>query len=139
MDLRNCAKCNRIFAYVGNDLCSRCAKNHEDDFKKVKDYLYDNPGATITEVSKETGVEKKQILRYLRESRIEIREEDNLLLDCERCGKSIRIGRFCEQCIAEMQKEFNSVLKPQKRGTEAKDPGKHRTRMYTAEMRRKFK
>lgn len=139
MDLRNCPKCNRIFAYTGSELCSKCAKIHESDYKKVKDYLYDNPGATITEVSRETGVEEKQILRYLRESRIEIREENNLLLDCERCGKPIRTGRFCDLCIASMQKEFTSVIKPRKEVIKTKDLSKRDTQMYTAGMRKKPK
>ena len=137
MDLRNCPRCNRIFAYRGNRLCSRCLKNDEDDFKKVKEYLYNNPGATIVEVSEETGVEENQILRYLRESRIEIKEEDNLLLDCERCGIPIRSGRFCDACVASMQKEFTSVIKPKKEEIKIKDPGRRDTRMYIAEMRKK--
>lgn len=137
MDLRNCQKCNRVFAYTGSELCSRCASSDEEDFKKVKDYLYDNPGATIVEVSEETGVEEKQILRYLRESRIEIREADNLLLDCERCGAPIQTGRFCNSCVVDMQREFTAAVTPKKEEPKIKDPGKRDTKMYIAEMRKK--
>ena len=140
MDLRNCTKCGRVFAYNGIEICSRCANNDVDDFKKVKEYLYDNPGATIVEVSEETGVEEKKILRYLRESRIEIREDDNMLLDCERCGKPIKSGRFCDMCVVSMQKEFSSVLKPNKdEQKKIKDPGKSDTKMYIADIRKKYK
>ena len=139
MDLRNCPKCNRVFAYTGRELCSRCAKRDESDFERVKNYLYDNPGATMTEVSEETKVDEKQILRYLREGRIEIREDDNLLLDCERCGTSIRAGRFCESCVIEMKKEFTAVLRPQKEDIKAKDLGRYGGKMHIAEMRRKLK
>ncbi len=138
MDLRNCIKCSRVFAYKGSDVCSRCAGSDEDDFKKVKDYLYDNPGATIIEVSEETGVDEKRILRYLRESRIEIREADNLLLDCERCGTPIRSGRFCDTCVVTMQKEFSSVIKP-KEEKKIKDPGKQSSKMHIAEIRKRLK
>lgn len=137
MELINCIKCGRVFAYNGSEVCSRCSGSDEEDFKKVKEYLYDNPGATIVEVAEETGVEEKKILRYLRESRIEIRESDNMLLDCERCGAPIRSGRFCDPCVAKMQKEFNSVLKPQKEEIKIKSPGKSDTKMYIAEIRRK--
>ncbi|MBU5676653.1 MerR family transcriptional regulator [Alkaliphilus sp. MSJ-5] len=139
MDLRNCKKCGRVFAYIASEVCSRCANSDEDDFKKVKEYLYDNPGATIVEVSEETGVDEKKILRYLRESRIEIREEDNLLLDCERCGAPIRSGRFCDPCIISMKKEFTAVLKPKAEQPKIRDLGKQDTKMYTAEIRKKFK
>lgn len=135
MDLRNCSKCGRVFSYNGFDLCSRCSSNTEDDFKKVKEYLYDNPGASVTEVSEGTGVAEKQILRFLRENRIEIREENNCLLDCERCGVPIKSGRFCEKCVAELKKEFQSVMKK----PEDKKPttSSNNNRMYVAEMRKK--
>ena len=139
MDLRNCSKCGRVFAYNGNEICSRCASSDTEDFKKVKEYLYDNPGATIVEVSEETGVDEKKILRYLRESRIEIRESDNLLLDCQRCGAPIRSGRFCDPCVISMQKEFSSAIKPKDEASKVKDPGKSDTRMYIADIRKKSK
>jgi len=139
MDLRNCTKCGRVFAYNGSEICSRCAGNDAEDFKKVKDYLYENPGATIVEVSEETGVDEKKILRYLRESKIEIIESDNLLLDCQRCGKPIRSGRFCEGCVIEMKKEFTSVLKSKDDQPKVKDPGKRDTKMHIADIRKKYK
>ncbi|MBM7615365.1 TIGR03826 family flagellar region protein [Alkaliphilus hydrothermalis] len=137
MDLRNCVKCGRAFAYKGIDICNRCAHDDEADFKKVKEYLYDHPGATLQEVSEETEVSEKQILRYLRESRIEIREESNCLLHCERCEKSIRSGRFCNECVAEMRKEFSSVLKPQSEATPKEKP-RTGTKMHIAGMRKKL-
>ncbi|SCY86939.1 TIGR03826 family flagellar region protein [Alkaliphilus peptidifermentans] len=137
MDLRNCSKCGRVFAFKGSDICSRCATDDEGDFKKVKDYLYDHPGASVKEVSEETEVTEKQILRYLRENRIEIREESNFFLDCERCGKPIRSGRFCEICTVELKKEFQSVMKP--RSVEKKVESGLKTKMHIAEMRKKNK
>lgn len=139
MDLRNCRKCGRVFAYNGVEVCSRCLSSDEEDFKKVKDYLYDHPGATITEVSEETGVDEKKILRYLRESRIEIREENNLLLDCQRCGIPIRSGRFCDACVIAMKKEFTAAITPNKEQPRVKDPGKRDTKMYIAEIRKNIK
>ncbi len=138
MELRNCTKCGRAFAYTGNDICSRCASDTENDFKKVKEYLYDHPGATVTEVSEGTGVSEKQILRYLRESRIEIREEDNCLLHCERCEKSIRSGRFCDSCVAEIKKQFGSVIKPQQE-VQLKEKQRTTTKMHIASMRKNQK
>lgn len=135
MELKNCSKCGRVFAYNGIDVCSRCSSNDEEDFKKVKEYLYDHPGATVSEVSEETGVTEKQILRYLRESRIEIREADNCLLDCERCGKAIRSGRFCDECVISMKKDFNTIMKP--KTAEKKVVEKTGTRMYIADRRKK--
>ena len=90
MDLKNCVECGRSFASKdGEKLCKRCLdKKVEDDFKKVRDYLYDHPGADISDVSEHTGVEEKIILKLLRQDRIEVVDEEN----------SIKSGRLCEEC-----------------------------------------
>lgn len=116
-EIRNCIKCGRIFQYDGfNKKCDRCRRNEEEEFKKVKEYLYDHPGATITMVSEETGVEEDLILKYLRQGRLEITTEGgSLVLDCERCGKAIRTGRFCDPCAEEMARELKGAFKPKEK------------------------
>ncbi|KAB3539679.1 MerR family transcriptional regulator [Alkaliphilus pronyensis] len=138
MDLRNCSKCGRVFSYKGVAVCSRCFNDDESDFSKVKEYLYDNPGASVKEVSDETGVTEKQILRYLRENRIEIREESNFFLDCERCGKPIKSGRFCDGCTMQLQKELQTAMRPRSVSKKA-DEDNSKIRMHIAELRKNKK
>lgn len=113
MDLRNCEKCGRMFgAEDGQKLCSKCLLiNIEDDFKAVRDYLYDNPGADVREVSAATGVAKPVILKLLKDGRIEVVDEDNMILKCEVCGKSIKSGRKCEDCKNEFAKALVQTAK----------------------------
>ncbi|SHH20011.1 flagellar protein [Tepidibacter thalassicus] len=112
MELVNCKKCGRMFGSENGQIyCSKCRGNEDEDFKKVRDYLYDNPGASVKEVSEETGVKEQTIIRFLKQERIEILEDENALLKCERCGVSIKTGRYCEKCKAEMKKELGSALK----------------------------
>ena len=65
MQLRNCRRCGKLFNYVGKPICNECVQQDEKDFELVKAYIYDHPKATITEVSKETGVSVKnhQVLK----------------------------------------------------------------------------
>ncbi|OPJ56057.1 TIGR03826 family flagellar region protein [Alkalithermobacter paradoxus] len=112
MELINCRKCGRAFGSVnGEQYCSKCRDDDHDDFIKVRDYLYDNPGATVKEVSEETGVSEKKILKFLKEERIEIADEANAILSCERCGKSIKSGKYCQKCKTELQKELSNAAK----------------------------
>lgn len=110
MDVRNCTRCGRIYAYDGFKICLKCRREDEEDFQKVKKYLDENPGANISEVSEETEVDSKKIIEFLREGRLEIADESNILLTCEKCGTSINTGRFCEKCTIEMQREFNQSI-----------------------------
>lgn len=100
MILATCERCGRSFGSENDQvLCKRCLEEEIDsDFKKVRDYLYDNPGADINEVEEATKVDKKIILKLLKDDRIEIVDEKNYLLSCEKCGKQIKSGRLCPEC-----------------------------------------
>ncbi|QEK11304.1 MerR family transcriptional regulator [Crassaminicella thermophila] len=133
-EIRNCKECGRIFQYTGiSKICPKCRREDEKNFKIVKEYIYENQGATLTEVSEETGVPEDKILRYLREGKLEIVGENSaLLLSCERCGKGIRTGRFCDACAQELKRELTSGFKqPNKTKQTQKE------KMYTAERKKR--
>lgn len=137
MNIKNCKKCNRIFADDSFDLCPICRNNDAEEFKAVKDFLYDNPGADIQTVSEVTGVDTKKILKFLREGKLEITDNSpNLILDCERCGAPIKTGKFCNKCISEMEREFRGAVSSNIPAAR-KDLGKSSDRMYIAERRKK--
>lgn len=116
MDMRNCRNCGKIFAYIGRPVCPTCMKKDEEDFKRVKDYLYENPGASVVQISNDLEISVRKIKNYLREGRLEIiGDEGNLLLECEKCGRSIKTGRFCSECSDEIVKDIKSVSNQMKK------------------------
>jgi len=123
-DILNCKRCGKIYSYIGGAyLCNDCKRQDEEDFKRVKDYLYDHPKASIYEVSKELDIGVERIKTYLRQGRLEIIGDDgNMILECELCGKSINTGRFCEKCASSLSKEIRSTVEQIKNPkTENKD------------------
>jgi len=137
-ELRNCPRCGRIFTYIGRPICNRCMDDEEIEFKKVKEYVYDNPGATISETSQETGVSVEKIIRFLREERLEIKsEESNMVLECERCGVPIKSGRYCERCKRELNAGFRKEFGLDKPGSGGRMPIRaEKDKMYTATRRK---
>ena len=138
-ELRNCPRCGRIFGFISAPICSFCLEEEEDEFKKVKDYLWDNPGSTVVEVSEATEVEVEKIMRFLREERLQVSSDNpNMLLECERCGRPINMGRFCQGCKDNLQnsfrKEFGLDQKPEIK--EEIRPKSEREKMYTASRRK---
>lgn len=115
-DVRNCRKCGKIFNYIsGMPICPACKDKEEEDFQRIKKYLYENPGASLTQVSTELDVSVETIKRFLREGRLEIaNEEGNLLLECENCGRSIKSGRFCPDCERTLASSFKSAASQMK-------------------------
>ena len=108
-DVRNCKKCGKIFNYIGGaPVCHVCRQLDEEDFKRVKEYLYENTGAALSVISNELNISVEKIRRFLKDGRLEIVGQDgNMFLDCESCGKSIKTGRLCDEC----EKNLASDLK----------------------------
>lgn len=115
--LRNCEKCNRVFAHPTRSLCADCYAQEQQSFALVKDYLGEHPQASVAEVVQETGVDLETIYEFIRTGRLNIIPRD-VRLTCEICGDVIQSGRVCAQCRAQFQGEegprvaSDSVQKP---------------------------
>ena len=137
LDLTNCKKCGRAFMSDGNVHCKRCRDDSEDDYKIVKEYVYDNPGATILEVHEATDVAEKRILQFLREGRLEITDDTNFVLDCQRCGTAIKSGKYCDKCSHEMAMELRSAVTPKKKVEPAKPADAKKSQRMHVDINRK--
>lgn len=112
MEVRNCRKCGRVFNYVaGARLCQKCREELEEKFQEVKNYIRENKGAGIQEVSEACEVEVPQIHQWVREERLVFSEDSAIFFNCEKCGAPIRTGRFCDKCKAEMTNTFSNAIR----------------------------
>ncbi len=104
MELKNCKKCGKLFSPKTNEkVCPVCREEEEEKFKKVKEYLWDHPKASVEEVHEATGVEEELIIKFVKEDRLIAEGIDvDMLLECERCGTQIKSGRFCQSCKQEL-------------------------------------
>lgn len=111
-EVKNCRRCKKIFMWsVGQQICNECKKLEEEDFEKVRKFLRDYPGATITEVSNATEVSTQLIYRFLKDGRLEVTENSPIALQCETCGVRITCGRFCVNCSKKLANEMISTGK----------------------------
>ncbi len=114
MNLRNCSRCGKMFNYIGGPaICDQCKKDIEEDFQRVKQYIQDNPRATLRQIADDNKVSSKMIQQWIREERLMFSEHSPIQLQCENCGESILTGRFCAKCKASMANTLsNSFAKP---------------------------
>ena len=99
MEVRNCKEWGKIFNYMeGAPLCPACTKKQEEVYLQVKEYVYNNPGASINQVAEENEVTVQQIKRWIREEKLAFSEQSDIGLECENCGAMILTGRFCQTC-----------------------------------------
>ena len=99
MEARACRACGKIFNYIsGIAICDACKKKREEQFQEVKKYINDHRGATMEEVTEETGVSQKLLRQWIKEERLVLSKDSPIVFHCEHCGATIRTGRFCEEC-----------------------------------------
>lgn len=114
MEVRNCRNCGRLFNYIGGayrNLCPACIDLAEEKFQEVKQYVEDNPHCTVNEISENLDVTVRQIEKWIREERLTFADDSPIGIDCERCGKMIKTGRFCDLCKNEMGNQMNNLYK----------------------------
>ncbi len=129
MEVKNCRDCGKLFNYLGGPrVCLDCKKLIEDKFDEVKKFIFDNPRATIPEISKEMEVSIPQINQWIREERLLFAEDSMVMIDCESCGAAIRTGRFCEKCKNGMANDLGNMYKEKKQETRKVEKDRERMR-----------
>ncbi|MBQ9764911.1 MAG: flagellar protein [Lachnospiraceae bacterium] len=112
MDFRviNCRGCGRLFSKTDKGrLCPECVKALEEKFFQVREYIRENKGASIIEVSRENEVSVEQIKEWIREDRIELDSATDPDFCCMTCGVPIKSGKYCEYCKKKMVNQLSGV------------------------------
>ena len=114
MDLKYCKRCNHIYKYGDENICSDCIKEIDAIMRKVRNFLDENPDADVSEISEGIQENEKDILYLLREGRLSIKSE---AFCCLRCGKPIENGKYCAICVKQMKTQLNGVVNDYKNNT----------------------
>lgn len=110
MDVINCKSCGRLYNYIGGQpYCTTCLEKLENKFKEIKAYLYDNPNTEVYEVSKRFEVSIPIIQRWIREERLSYSENSLMGIACERCGVTIKTGRYCKTCKEQLAHNLSMI------------------------------
>ncbi len=112
MDVRNCKNCGKLFNYLsGAPICPACNRALDEKFSVVKEYIYNNPGAGMQEVSNENDVTIPQIQKWIREERLSFSEDSLVGIECESCGVTIRTGRYCKACKDKLANNLGNMYR----------------------------
>lgn len=129
MELANCRNCKRLFNYItGERICPACKGLLEKKFEEVKRYVEEHPGEHINKVAEECDVSVRQIKLWVREERLCFTDDSLVGLECERCGRMIHSGRFCNTCAGGLADAMNAAFRKeiQLKGKKGSSAGKMR-------------
>lgn len=142
MEIKNCQDCGKIFVHPSRDLCPDCYALEEEDFKKVKEFLWEKSTSTVDDLHAKTGVPVKRIVKFIRNGRIGgAGLKVDLYLSCESCGAPIMEGRFCRNCRERLINGFIREQMPERdllNDREAEPhPVKNHGRMFMSDRHRR--
>lgn len=115
MEIINCPKCGKLFSKLSSPICEQCQKDEEDLFQVVRKYVDEHPNCLLKEVTNETGVSVKKIMKYLRDGRLEVSTGMRGILKCEKCGKPISRGHYCDSCVIELNQIVVDIFEDSKK------------------------
>ncbi len=115
MEVRNCRSCGRLFNYLGGpNICPACRDEVEKKFQDVKEFIRENPRATIQDISDANEVSTSQIKQWIREERLQFADDSPMGIECEICGASIKTGKYCDACKNNMANALSSSIEKPK-------------------------
>ena len=108
--LSYCEKCGKLFSSMrGETLCQTCNAEFRNAQNKVRDYLRENPKATLMEAASVIGIDSDSMKRISKEvvnAKFNAqRAKSGVEHFCEMCGAPIKTGTYCVNCQAELQKK----------------------------------
>lgn len=107
-----CGFCMNEMKYQGSGKykCDFCGHEELDDFGKVKEFLEIHGSAPSYKISLMTGVRQEVINLFLKRGMVELPEDSDYYLKCEKCGCSIRYGRFCPDCAKKLASGIQALF-----------------------------
>jgi predicted amidophosphoribosyltransferase len=114
MALINCIRCGNVFSTEREtNVCPDCIAKENKDLQKIKEYLRDFPLANAIEVSERTGVSIIQIFKFVKMGSLNLTAPTEAF-KCRLCGKDVKKGTLCQDCIDKVNELKDSIRKKEK-------------------------
>ena len=111
MQIANCPKCGKVFTKMSNPVCDKCTKEENEQFERIRVFLEENPTSTVSEICDAIpGVTPKKIMKLVRDGRLEPIISLEGLITCEKCGRAIKSGRYCDKCVIAINQEAQELF-----------------------------
>lgn len=91
------------------DMCPQCIE--QELFKEVREYIRQND-VTESDVAEHFSLPPRRVKSWIREGRIEYREEEGrqaIGSHCSRCGDIISGGSFCPKCMSILRHKKDKI------------------------------
>jgi hypothetical protein len=95
-----CRRCGRLVPYMPRGICRDCLEAREEQFETVREWLRENPGASISRAAEATGVEETVIAGFINEGRLQFVASAEAAAEARE--QDLRRARIAAQVAAEL-------------------------------------
>lgn len=112
MELRKCARCDKLFSSDAATVCGACRPMEDADFNKIREVLETHGELSAQEVANEADVEIDVVFRLLDAGRIQSTSLQDVV-PCGRCGApAISLAkRLCRACLTQLDQECAEAMR----------------------------
>lgn len=72
-ELKQCKECKCTYQYVNSEqLCLSCSQKNESEFRRIKEFLRQNPKSSVSMVASALDINVSVIQKFIEEGRLEI-------------------------------------------------------------------
>ncbi len=136
MSLSNCKDCGKIFSRGDKPICSKCVRKDEELLLQANEWLRENNGKTIHVMSDTLGINKRQILDWVRQKRITLTDKNDGI-PCKRCGEQVFSGILCDRCKIALAHDVSQGLRAIKESEPLPEEEEKKGMHYSREDREK--
>ena len=141
MKVLQCKLCKKPFQTAGRKFCPSCMSQIDQDFFKVRDYIYEHKHAGAEEISEATEVPISIIAHLIDEGRLKFRDDSPLAKGigkkCRVCGKAVQGDSICTDCKNEIASKMQQSVEKNKPDTgvaQQDNKKKSKAKMHTGSL-----
>ena len=109
--LKNCSYCGKVFVSShGEKVCPNCMLEQEEKEREIVEYVREHQGCSMADVMKDLSIGYKLAWHTLTEGSFSnIKSSMNVSYSCQSCGKPIRSGTYCSECLKLLRFETKKI------------------------------
>jgi len=133
LKVTTCKRCKKIIDnHSLHGYCIECTKMVEQIFDKIRNYLYEFPGATAFEIEQRLNIPVNVVNNFVKDGRLIEVPNEFLNVECQRCGTLLLSShhKYCPSCEYQMLKDLQKAKSDIAQTPKVQEKAKMRFRTY---------
>lgn len=108
-----CSLCGGELIPKGNGYyaCEQCNDLSQDNLSKIRQFLIDEPAATIDDICKQFSFKYEYVKHFYDTGELSAEALESSKRYCQRCHALINFGRYCDKCKNSVANDLRNAFR----------------------------